>query len=138
MSRMFWTFRQRFYCYARRPCRRCQTLAITQAKPALLKSSPFLGRSSPSCKLCVVVTREVRNKQALLAHPLSWPSILNFTVLFLGRVAACTAKAAYSHKHFPLTICRSVCLWVCLSVCLSSALWKNGRSGSGSGCRLAW
>ena len=37
---------------------------------------------------------------------------------FLGRVAVCTAKAAYSRQTFPVTICRSVCLWVCVSVYL--------------------
>jgi len=41
-------------------------------------------------------------------------------LVFLGRVAVCTAIAAYSRQTFPLTICRSVCL--------SSALWKNGES----------
>ena len=45
--------------------------------------------------------------------------------LLLGRVAACTVKAAYSrHQTFTVTICQSECG----SVCRSSALWKNGGS----------
>ena len=55
--------------------------------------------------------------------------------LFLGRVAVCTAKVAYSHRPFPWTICWSVC--VCPVHCEKNggldpdALWYGRLDGSG-------
>ena len=53
-----------------------------------------------------------RRQRRLLLVPRRQP-------VLLGRVAVCTAKAAYSHRPFPRTICWSLCLWLCLSVGLS-------------------
>ena len=47
----------------------------------------------------------------------------HYTNAPLGRVAVCTAIAAYSHRPFPLTICLYV------SLCMSSALWKKTSDG---------
>ena len=40
------------------------------------------------------------------------------TATLLDRVSVCTAKVAYSHRHFPLTICWSVRRYICLSSAL--------------------
>ena len=54
-------------------------------------------------------------------------------LLLLGRVAVCTAIAAYSHRPFLRTICWSVCLTVGLSV-----QWTVEKRLNGSGCHLEW
>ena len=50
--------------------------------------------------------------------------MVNVDSVLLGRIAVCTAKAAYSRRPFLLMICWSVGR----SVHLSSALWKDGGS----------
>ena len=58
------------------------------------------------------------------------PHVHSVNVLvLLDRVAVCTAKVAYSHRPFPLTICRSVCL---------SAQCIVEERQIQCGCRLAW
>ena len=82
-----------------------------------------------------------------VTNQLNVPRHLNFCLralceiyppLLLGRVAVCTAIAAYSRQTFQLTICRSVYVWVDLSVqCIvqnggsdPDAVWHGGSDGS--------